>query len=82
MTGREVAEKTLNKLQSKLGGYPTCPFCSRRSWTASDKISLTGTIDPETNNVNPASGVPGVILVCDNCGFTAFVNPKAMGVMK
>lgn len=81
MTSREVAERTLEELQSKLGGLPSCPFCGGRSWHASHNVAMTGSIDPETNNVNPASGVPSIPLVCDNCGYTAFINPKKYGVM-
>lgn len=81
MTSREIAEKTVSKLKDAVGGYPACPFCSNRTWSVGDQITLTGSIDPETNNINPASGVPGVPLVCDNCGYTASINPKAVGAM-
>lgn len=82
MTGREVAERTVKKLRQAVGGYPACPFCSNRNWSVSDQITLTSSFDPETGGVDPASGVPGVSLTCDNCGYIASVNPKALGVLE
>lgn len=82
MTGREIAERTMKKLRQAIGGqYPACPFCSNRNWSVSDTITLTSSFDPATGAVDPTSGVPGVSLTCDNCGYTASVNPKALGVL-
>ena len=81
MTGREVAEGALRKLQQQLGGTPTCPICRRNDWKVSDQVGMRGSIDPQTNNVNPSSGIPGVDLICTNCGFVATFSPKLLGVM-
>lgn len=81
MNNREVAEKTLEVLNKKLHNNITCPFCSSNSWIVSDQISLTGTINMENNSVNPGSGMPGVNIICRNCGYTASFNPKALGIV-
>ena len=81
----DVFSKILTAVNSKMSaggrqGLPACPICNVMNWMVADGIATTILGYGPTPFVPPGSNLPSLVLICQNCGNTVFLNLFMLGL--
>ena len=63
---------------SKFGDdYPTCPISGDGNWSIQTRLAY---IMAEPVSLSASESYPSVVLICQTCGYTAFLNVFVLGI--
>ena len=82
----EFAERTLGLIKEKLGDHRiSCHLCGENDWSLQKDTAFVVTHDVTSgksiNFHGPVTGLPLVVLTCNTCGNTAFLNAVYLGLV-
>jgi len=73
-------KELLERLYSK-GANLQCPFCKRAEWSWDGSLRILMKIDPSNRAIEATNDlIPGLPLLCGNCGYIALFNSIRLGV--
>lgn len=70
----EEQAKARSWIESHLSGSMVCPLCKHVAWTVSEHLANIQIMVPGASLVVGSPTYPNLMLFCNNCGYTTFVN--------
>ena len=77
---KEEREQIRNAIEEKAPKFNRCPLCLNQNWDLQDGFAFPTLQDRTGGQEIGGPGLPSVVIVCDNCGNTHFLNAMVLGL--
>lgn len=73
-------ERVLRTIKERVGGDVKCPLCGKTAWIFAEGVAMIQSQETLATSAVPDHGLPGLTLVCRQCGNMHFLNIFALGL--